>query len=168
MKQWTPLVGLVAVVALLLTIGPAGASASAEHAAFSHTWQGITFVGGLERCPLLGTSSQSWNVFRDVDLTDHITSTYTPYRQPLYQIDSIGSVHGAIHAPDGTYTVAGAGLLEHRTGDLAPRYFSGSGDATVFGPAGSVSGKVIFKDLLDFPPQEFDLIFTSVTSCHLN
>lgn len=168
MKQWTPLVGLVTVAALLFTVGLAGASTSAEHDIFSHTWKSITFLGGLERCPLVGTPSQSGNVLRDVDLTDQITSTYTPYRQPLYQINSIGSVHGAIHAPDGTYTVAGAGLLEHRIGDLAPRYFSGSGYATVFGPAGSVSGKVIFKDLLDFPPQEFDLIFTKVTSCHLN
>lgn len=168
MKQSAPLVGLAAVVALVLAIGPAGASASAEHAAFSHTWQGITFVGGLKRCPLFRTTSQSWNVFRDVDLTDHISSTYTPDREPLYQINSIGSIHGAIHAPDGTYTVAASGLRENRVGDLAPRYFSGSGDATISGSGGSVSGKAIFKDLLDFPPQEFDLIFTNVTSCHLN
>jgi hypothetical protein len=100
-------------------------------------------------------------------LTDHISSSYTPYRGLLYQIDSVGTVHGVINAPDGTYTVTGRGFTEHRIGDLAPLYFSGTGHATISGRGGTVAGEAKFQDLLDFPPQEFDLVFTSVTSCHL-
>ena len=160
---------------LLATFGLAGlfvngAFASApgtEHSVYSHNWQGITFVGGLDACPIFGAGADPFYVLRDVDLTDHIDSTYTPYDEPLYQIDSVASLHGAIHAPDGTYHVSGGGIKEHRIDALAPLYFSGTGRMTISGPAGTVVGRGTFQDLLEFPPQEFDLLFSSITSCHL-
>lgn len=162
---------LVLVVPLMLVsafIGGANANPSrAEHADYSRGWTGATFVGGLGSCPLFGPDPGFAYELRDVDLSDHITSTYTPRRGPLYRIDSVASLHGLIHAPGGTYRVAGAQFEERRTGALAPRYFSGTGEATLSGPGGTVVGEATFKDLLDFPPQEFDLLFTSVTSCQL-
>ena len=148
-----------------------GSTASArgtEHADYSDTWRNTTFVTGLESCPLLGATQTGSYVFGEVDLTDHINSTYTPLaQQPLYQIDSVGSVHGVIDAPDGTYEVAGGGFKEHRVDQLTPLYFSGAGHVTVTGPGGTVHGLATFQDLSSFPPPEFDLLFTSVTSCHL-
>jgi hypothetical protein len=38
---------------------------------------------------------------------------------------------------------------------------------TISGPGGTAVGRATFQDLLDFPPPEFDLLFTSVTSCQL-
>ena len=158
------------VVLALTGVCAGGAAASApgtQHAVYSHDWQGITFVTGLESCPLFGPGASPFYVLSDVDLTDHINSTYSPIEDgPLYQIDSVGSVHGVIYA-DGTYRVAGGGLREDRTGDLAPLYFSGTGHVTISGPGGTVVGTATFQDLLDFPPQEFDLFFTSITSCRL-
>lgn len=149
-------------------VGRAAASQpGTQHAAYSHDWQGITFVTGLDSCPIFGASS-SFEAFPTVNLADHIVSTYTPYQDPLFQIDSVGSVHGVIDAPDGAYTVAGGGIKEHRIDALAPLYFSGSGHVTITGPGGTVGGQAIFQDLTEFPPPEFDLLFTSVTSCHLN
>jgi hypothetical protein len=163
---------------LLATFGLAsvfvgGAIASAPgalHSVYSDNWQGITFVSGLDSCPLFGAGADPFYVFEDVNLTDHIDSTYTPIPPDdfLYQIDSVGSVHGVINAPDGRYTVAGGGIKEHRVDTLAPLFFSGTGQMTISGPGGTVVGKATFQDLLGFPPQEFDLLFSSVTSCHLN
>jgi len=48
-----------------------------------------------------------------------------------------------------------------------PLYFSGAGDVTITGPGGTVHGQATFQDLSAFPPPEFDLLFTSITSCHL-
>lgn len=151
-------------------VGRATAQAGgAQHAVYSDHWQGITFVAGLDTCPLLGASPNPYYVFDDTSLTDHVNSTYTPTAdEPLYQIDSVGTVHGVLDAPDGTYSVAGGGFQEHRIGDLAPLYFSGTGLVTISGPGGTVVGKAMFQDLLGFPPPEFDLLFTSITSCHLN
>jgi hypothetical protein len=163
---------------LLVTFGLAGffaggATASVSgtlHSVYSDNWQGITFVSGLGACPLFGAGADPYYVFEDVNLTDHINSTYTPIPPDdfLYQIDSVGSVHGVINAPDGTYTVAGGGIKENRVDSLAPLYFSGTGQVTISGPDGTVVGKATFQDLLGFPPQEFDLLFTNITSCHLN
>lgn len=148
--------------------GSATASPRAtQHAVYSDTWQGITLVVGLDSCPVLGPNPSPWYMFGAVDLTDHIDSTYTPATEPLYQIDSVGSVHGVIDAPDGTYRVAGGGLKEHRTDALTPLFFSGTGHVTISGPGGTVVGTATFQDLTRFPPPEFDLDFTSVTSCHL-
>ena len=153
-----------------LFVGGAIASApGTQHAVYSHDWQGITFVSGLGSCPLFGADADPYYVFEDVNLTDHINSTYTPIPPDdfLYHIDSIGSVHGIIRAPDGTYTVAGGGIKEHRIDALAPLYFSGTGHVTISGPGGTAVGLATFQDLLEFPPQEFDFLFTSVASCHL-
>jgi hypothetical protein len=147
--------------------GAAANPTDAQHAAYTDSWRGITFVSGLGTCPLFGVGSNGTYVLRDVDLTDHISSTYTPYRESLYQIDSVGLVSGLIHARSGTYTVGGL-FTEHRIDQLAPRYFSGKGDATVSGPGGTVTGKATFQDLLDFPPQELDLRFTHITGCRLS
>lgn len=162
---------LVLLGTLVLVCGfVSGAAANppdAQHAAYTDRWQGITFVSGLGTCPLFGATSTPWYVLRDVDLTDQVNSTYTAYREPLYQIDSVGSVRGVIHARNGTYTVGGL-FSEHRIDQLAPRYFSGRGHATISGPAGAVAGEARFQDLLDFPPQELDLRFTRITSCRLS
>lgn len=140
-----------------------------QHPVYSDNWQGVTFVAGLDACPLLGATPDPNYVFNDVDLTDHVNSTYTPTaNEPLYQIDSVGTVHGVINAPDGTYRVDGGGFKEDRVGDLAPLYFSGAGHVTISGPGGTVVGRAVFQDLLGFPPPEFDLSFTSITSCHLS
>jgi len=147
--------------------GATASTAGTQHAVYSDQWQSTTFVTGLESCPLFGPTPNPWYVFGDVDLTDHIDSTYTPLTEPLFQIDSVGSVHGVIDAPDGTYRVSGAGLKEDRTGDLAPLYFSGTGHVTISGPGGTVLGTATFQDLAGFPPPEFDLLFTSITGCHL-
>jgi hypothetical protein len=149
-----------------------GATASppgTQHAVYSDNWQGITFVSGLDTCPLFGATPYPYYVLRDVDLTDRINSTYTaiPPEDFLYQIDSVGSVAGVINAADGTYHVAGGGFKEHRIDPLAPLYFSGTGQATISGPSGTVVGQAIFQDLLGFPPPEFDLLFTGITTCHL-
>jgi hypothetical protein len=145
----------------------AGAAGSAQHAAYSHRWGGITFVTGLDSCPLFGSSPNPFYAFDDVDLTDHINSKYTPVTDPFFQIDSVGTVNGVINTTRGAFTVAGGGFKEHRVDQLDPLYFSGSGAATISGPGGTVTGRAIFQDLTDFPPPEFDLFFTSITSCHL-
>jgi hypothetical protein len=141
----------------------------AEHSVYSDTWQGITFVTGLGSCPVFGASSDPYYVFSDVDLTDHINSTYTPIPPDdfLYQFDSVGSINGVVNGPDGAYHVAGGGIKEYRVAPLDPLYFSGQGDITISGPNGSVAGQATFQDLLDFPPPEFDLFFSRITSCHL-
>jgi hypothetical protein len=158
---------------LLLTLAAAGAfvggaTASApgtEHYLVSDNWQNITFVGGLDTCPLFGATSYQSYVLRDVDLTDHINSTWTPDVEPVYQIDSVGTLQGVINAPDGAYTVAGA-FKEDRLGTF-PWYFSGTGNATISGPGGTVVGQALFQDLTSYPPPEFDLVFTSITACHM-
>lgn len=141
------------------------------HFEYSDHWNGITFVGGLDSCPIFGAypiPGFPFYVFHSVNLTDEINSTWTPYNGgPLYNINSVGAVHGLINASDGTYHVSGGGFKEHRI-DSLPLYFSGLGHATITGPGGTVTGKAVFQDLLSFPPQEFDLDFTSITSCHLN
>ena len=152
----------------IASAGTGTASASrTQHSVISHTWQGTTFVVGLGACPLFGATSNPWYVFGSVNLTDQINDSYTPYIEPLEQFDSVGAVHGVINAPDGTYTVAGGGFKEDRIGDVAPWYFSGSGQATITGPGGTVVGQATFKDLTEFPPLEFDLVFTSITTCRL-
>jgi len=172
MRRLLIVLAVAAVAALVLAsafVGGATASApGTEHAVYSHNWQGITFVSGLDTCPLFGANPDPYYVFHDVDLTDHINSTYTLIPPgPLNQIDSVGSVDGVINAPDGAYTVAGGGFKEHRIDQLAPLFFSGTGHATISGPGGTVVGQAVFQDLLDFPPLEFDLLFTSITACHL-
>jgi hypothetical protein len=148
--------------------GTAVASApGVQHSLVTHTWQGTTFVGGLDSCPILGATSSSLYALRDVELTDHINSTFTAVEEPLFQIDSVGSVHGVINTSEGTYTVAGGGLKEHRLGELAPWYFSGTGHVVISGPGGTVVGDATFQDLSEFPPTEFDVLFTSITACHL-
>lgn len=137
------------------------------HFEYSDRWQGITFVGGLDSCPIFGANPPSFDVFQNVDLTDDVNSRWTPLDSgPLYRIRSVGSVHGVIDATDGTYHVAGGGFKEDRTGTF-PLYFSGTGHATITGPGGTVTGTATFQDLLSFPPPEFDLLFDSVKSCHL-
>ena len=128
------LVPLVMFVLASAFVGRAIASAPGTGYVFSHNWQGITYLSGLETCPLFGATPYPWYVLRNVDLTDQISSTYTPSTDPLWQIDSVGTVHGVINAPDGRYTVAGGAFKEHRIGDLAPWYFSGTGLATISGP----------------------------------
>ena len=146
----------------------AGATANAQHAVYSHNWRGITFLTGLESCPLFGSTPDAFYVFYDTDLTDHINSKYSPVADPLFQIDSVGVLNGVINTTSqGTFTVAGGGFKEHRVDLLDPLYFSGSGTATISGPSGTVTGRAVFQDLTDFPPAEFDLFFTSITSCHL-
>jgi hypothetical protein len=146
-----------------------GSAPGAQHAVYSDHWQSTTFVGGLESCPLFGPTSASLYEFDDVDLRDHIESRYTPLaEEPLYRIDSVGSVHGMIDAPDGIYRISGAGLKEHRTDQLVPLYFSGVGHVSISGPRGTVAGTATFQDLIAFPPPEFDVLFTSVTTCHLS
>ena len=146
-----------------------GASSGAQHSTYSDTWQGITFVTGLDTCPLFGANPDPYYVFFDVDLTDHINSTYTPIPPDdyLYQIDSVGSVHGVINAPGGVYRVSGGGIEERRVAPLDPLYFSGEGNVTISGPGGVVAGQATFQDLLGFPPPEFDFLFTRITACHL-
>jgi hypothetical protein len=156
----------VAVLLASAFVGRAVAAPGTTHVAYSHNWQGITFVTGLESCPIFGASS-AFDAFPNVNLTDHIVSAFTPYDEPLYQIDSVGSVRGVIDAPDGAYTVAGGGFKEHRIDTLDTPFFSGSGHLTITGPGGTVVGQAVFQDLSEFPPPEFDLLFTSVTSCHL-
>ena len=141
------------------------------HAEFSDNWQGITFVGGLGDCPIFSDTpvvlqGSPFYVFHSVNLTDEINDTWTDLGTGLYDINSVGSVHGVIYASDGTYRVSGGGFHEHRL-DSYPFYFSGTGHATISGPGGTVTGRAIFQDLLQFPPQEFDLDYTSVTSCRL-
>ena len=160
---------LVLVVTLVVGGALAGAAAASPggHFVVSNNWRGITFVSGLDSCPLFGAKSSPWSVFGNVDLTDQINVKYSPYIEPLEQLDSAGAVHGVINAPDGAYTVAGGGLKEDRLGNLAPWYFSGTGHVTITGPGGTVVGQATFQDLTEFPPLEFDLLFTSITTCHL-
>jgi hypothetical protein len=162
---------LVLLVTLVLLCGFAGGAdanpPASQQADYSHSWRGVTFVRGLDSCPLFGAPPRLY-VLRDVDLTDRIRSAYTPHNGPLFQIDSYGTVHGVINAPDGSYSVAGVELREHRIGDLAPRYFSGTGDVTISGPHGTVAGRATFQDLVEFPPPEFDLLFTRITTCNLH
>ena len=159
--------GLVLVNAF---VGGASASPAGSHTVYSHHWQGITFVGGLDSCPVFGAGTGPFYVFRDVDLTDHINSTQTPIPPDNFfvQFDSVGSVEGVINAPDGTYQVAGGGIKEHRSGSPDPPYFSGSGHLVISGPGGTVVGEGVFQDLTTFGPPELDLLFSSVTACHLN
>jgi hypothetical protein len=51
---------------------------------------------------------------------------------------------------------------------LAPWYFSGPGHATITGPGGPVVGEATFLDLIEFPPSELDLVFSSITACRLS
>jgi hypothetical protein len=163
---------------VLATFGLAGAFVGGAYAStgtpgqghfeYSDNWQGITFVTGLDSCPIFGGNPVPFYAFQSVDLTDHIDSTWTPIDGgPLYTIKSVGSAHGVIDASDGTYHVAGGGFKENRTGTF-PLFFSGTGHATITGPGGTVTGTATFQDLLDFPPPEFDLFFTGINSCHLN
>lgn len=159
-------------VVLLASASAAAAQASpsgAQHSTYSDTWQGITFVSGLDTCPIFGANPDPYSVFFNVDLTDHIDSTYTPVPPDdyLYQIDSVGSVHGVIDAPGGIYHVSGGGIKEDRVAPLDPLYFSGEGHVTISGPTGVVSGRATFQDLLGFPPAEFDFFFTRIAACHL-
>lgn len=173
MGRLLSVLAIAAVAGLVLASAFVGGAAASppgtQHAVYSNNWQGITFVSGLDSCPLFGATPYPYYVFRDVDLTDHINSTYTPIPPEdfLYQFDSVGSVDGVINAPDGTYHVAGGGFKEHRIDAIAPLYFSGTGHAVISGPGGTVVGQATFQDLLGFPPQEFDLLFTSITACHL-
>jgi hypothetical protein len=145
------------------------APSGAQHTVYSDNWQGTTFVTGLDACPLLGSNPDPYYVFFDVDLTDHINSTYTPIPPDdfLYQFDSVGSVHGVINAPNGVYHVSGGGIKEHRVDPLDPLYFSGQGEVTISGSRGTVTGQATFQDLLGFPPPEFDFFFTRITACSL-
>jgi hypothetical protein len=146
----------------------AGSAKGTQHAVYSHTWRGVTFVTGLSGCPLFGLNPNPFYAFDDVALTDHINSKYAPIADPLFQIDSVGTLNGVINTPSGPFTVSGGAFKEHRVDVLDPLYFSGSGPATISGPGGTVSGQAVFQDLAGFPPPEFDLFFTTITSCHLN
>lgn len=160
---------LLTSLALAGTCAGASTASPLQHVDYSDTWHSTTIVTGLQSCPLFGTTQNPFYEFGEVDLTDHINSTYTPLaQQPLYQIDSVGSVRGVIDAPDGTYHVAGGGFKEHRIDQLTPLYFSGTGHVTISGPGGTVDGRATFQDLSAFPPPEFDLLFTDVTGCHLS
>jgi hypothetical protein len=161
---------LVVLVVTLVVAGALAEGAAAfrgTHFVVSNNWQGITFVSGLDSCPLFGATPYAWYAFGNVNLTDQINVLTTPYGEPLEQFDSVGAVHGVINAPDGTYTVAGGGFKEHRLGDFAPWYFSGTGQVTITGPAGTVVGQATFQDQTDDPPLEFDLFFTGITTCRL-
>ena len=160
-------------LAAILVLGGAlvgeatGSARGSQHAVYSHNWQGISFVSGLDRCPLFGRIADAFYEFDSVDLTDHINSRYTPATEPLFQIDSVGSLNGVINTPRGAFTVAGGAFREHRVDQLDPLYFSGAGAATNSAPTGSVTRQAHFQDLTDIPPAEFDLFFTKITSCHL-
>lgn len=177
MKKSTLIAGVTAALAMaaVLTVGLAGASASTtQHHTFSNNWQSDTFVAGdqIDTCPLFGplpTGSPSYD-FTDVNLTDHIKSTWIPYSSDgfLWRIKSIGRVAGSIHASDGTYTVTTGPLKEDRIGDLGIWYFQGDGRVTITGPAGTLSGRAQFTDITtDFPP-DMEFEFTSITRCDLN
>jgi hypothetical protein len=162
--------------AVVLSVGSAGASASTtQHHTFSDDWQGFTAVAGdqIGTCPLFGTPLPTGIPaydFTDVNLTDHIKSTWIPYSSDgfLWRIKSIGRVEGSIFAPDGIYTVTSGPLREDRIGDLGIWYFQGSGRVTITGPAGTLSGTAQFTDITtDFPP-DMEFVFTSITSCELN
>jgi hypothetical protein len=146
----------------------AGSAKGTQHAVYSHTWRGVTFVTGLSSCPVFGPIPNPIYEFDDVALTDHINSKDTPIADPLFQIDSVGTLNGAIDTPSGAFTVTGGAFKEHRVDVLDPLFFSGSGQAIISGPGGTVIGRAVFQDLADFPPPEFDLFFTTITSCHLN
>jgi len=146
----------------------AGSARATQHAVYSHTWRGVTFVTGLSGCPVFDPNPNTFYAFDDVALLDHINSKYAPIADPLFQIDSVGTLNGVINTPSGTFTVTGGAFKEHRIDVLDPLYFSGSGSATISGPGGTVIGQAVFQDLADFPPPEFDLFFTTITSCHLN
>jgi hypothetical protein len=152
-------------LASVLVGGAYASSPGTEHFVYSDNWRGITFVSGLDSCPLFGAGADPYYVFEDVNLTDHINSIDTDLNNSLFEIDSVGSVQGVINAADGTYYVSGGGIKEHRIGPTAPPYFSGTGHVTITGPSGTVAGTATFQDLLGFPPPEFDFFFTSVTSC---
>lgn len=163
--------GLFVVMLVLggaLAGGAAGSAGGTQHAVYSDTWQGVTFVTGLSGCPLFGPNPNPFYAFDDVALTDHINSKYTPIADPLFQIDSVGTLNGVINTPSGTFTVSGGAFKEHRVDVLDPLYFSGSGLATISGPGGTAIGRAVFQDLAGFPPPEFDLFFTTITSCHVN
>jgi hypothetical protein len=113
----------------------AGATANRQHAVYSHNWRGITFLTGLESCPLFGSTPDAFYVFDDTALTDHVNSKYTPVAGPLFQIDSVGVLNGVINTSQGTFRVSGGAFKEHREDLLDPLYFSGSGSATISGPA---------------------------------
>jgi hypothetical protein len=162
---------------LVLASGLAGAATASEpgtqHLVVSHAWRGITFVGGLDSCPVFGPNPGSPSyVFDDVELRDHVNSRFSPTPLDpsglLWQIDSVGELHGVIHTTNGTYTVAGGGFREDRVGQLAPWYFAGTGHATITGPGGTVVGEATFLDLIEFPPSELDLVFSSITACRLS
>ena len=142
------------------------------HAEFHDNWTGITFVGGLASCPIFPTDAEvdlqgsAFYVFRSVNLIDNINDDWVARGDSLYTITGVASVHGVINASNGTYTVSGGGFHENRV-DGFPYYFSGSGHATIRGPGGTVTGTAVFQDLLQFPPQEFDVDFASVRTCHL-
>jgi hypothetical protein len=167
---------LLTLVLASAVVGGAAASApGTQHAVFSNNWQGITFVGGLDTCPVFGDGIEqliappySYYVFRDVDLTDQINEAITPVTpEPLAHFKAVATLHGVINTLDGAYTVTGGAFKEDRVGSNAPWYFTGTGRATISGPGGTVVGKARFTDLTSFPPQEFDLLFTSITACHL-
>lgn len=165
------------VVALIVVVGASAGTAHHQgHETFSDNWQGITFVGGLSSCPIFPADSEFilngsdfFNVFfSGTNLTDHINDRVVPdaANDGLFIFSGVASVHGTITASNGVYTVSGGGFHENRL-DGFPYYFAGSGHATITGPGGTVTGTATFQDLLDFPPQEFDLDFTSISSCHL-
>lgn len=161
------LLAAILVLGCVLVGQAAGSPRNSQHAVYSHNWQGVTFLTGLEGCPLFGSARYPAYEFETADLTDHINSRYTPATEPLFQIDSLATVSGVINTPRGAFTVAGGAFQEHRVDQLDPLYFSGIGAATISGPTGTVTGNAIFQDLADFPPGEFDFFFTDITSCHL-
>lgn len=167
MRRLFPIIVILVLSGGALAGAAAGATGSTQHAVYSHNWQGITFVTGLDSCPLFGSTPYSFYVFDHVDLTDHINSKYTAVADPLFQIDSVAALNGVINTPRGAFTVTGGAFREDRIDLLDPLYFSGSGTATISGPGGTVTGQADFQDLTDFPPPEFDLLFTSITTCHL-
>ena len=179
MRRSRLIAGLVAALTAVVAIGvgSAGARASTtQHHAFSNSWQFDTFVAGsgFVTCPLFGTPLPT-NIpsyaFGDVNLTDQIKSTWIPVNSSggfLWRIESVGTVAGVIYASDGTYAVSSGPLKEDRIGDLGIWFFKGSGQVTISGPAGTVSGRATFTDITQDFPQDMDFVFTSITSCQLN
>jgi hypothetical protein len=154
----------LAVAAVATAVGAASISASpgdSVRLVTSNHWQGITFVTGLESCNLLGDS-----VFRDVDLTDEINITYV-LDQGNYIVNGGASFHGVITTPSGRYTVAGHSVETDGMWPLLGPFIGTGGRATISGPNGTVTGEARFQDLTGWPPPEFDILFTGITSCHL-
>jgi len=161
---------LLLFAAAAAVVGAASGSATAvragtTHDVVSHNWRGITFVGGLGGCALFGPASDP-EAFRDVDLTDHLNVTFSDFQGgPLLVYNSVATLNGVIDTPAGSYRVAGHFVEQNNVRDDPDIFIGTGGHATISGPGGVVTGAATFRDLGG--PPEFDVLFSSITTCHL-